>query len=34
MRWYHMTRAWPNAIRQIGVNEVTLYRWRQKFGGL
>jgi hypothetical protein len=22
------------AIRQIGVSEVTYYRWRQKFGGL
>jgi len=23
-----------DAIRQIGVNEVTYYRWRQEFGGL
>jgi putative transposase len=23
-----------DAIRQIGVTEVTHYRWRQKFGGL
>jgi len=23
-----------DAIRQIGVTEVTYYRWRQKFGGL
>jgi transposase-like protein len=23
-----------DAIRQIGVSEVTYYRWRQKFGGL
>jgi putative transposase len=23
-----------DAIRQIGVSEVTLYRWRQEFGGL
>jgi putative transposase len=23
-----------NAIRQIGVSEVTYYRWRQEFGGL
>jgi transposase-like protein len=22
------------AIRQIGVSEVTFYRWRQEFGGL
>ena len=22
------------AIRQIGVSEVTYYRWRQEFGGL
>jgi transposase len=24
----------PDAIRQIGVSEVTYYRWRQEFGGL
>ncbi len=23
-----------DAIRQIGVSEVTFYRWRQEFGGL
>ncbi len=23
-----------DAIRQIGVSEVTFYRWRQQFGGL
>jgi putative transposase len=23
-----------DAIRQIGVSEVTYYRWRQEFGGL
>jgi transposase-like protein len=23
-----------DAIRQIGVNEVTYYRWRQEYGGL
>ena len=23
-----------NAIRQIGVSEVTYYRWRQEYGGL
>jgi putative transposase len=23
-----------DAIRQIGVSEVTQYRWRQEFGGL
>lgn len=31
---HHKTEAWPNAIRQIGVNEMALYRWRQKFGRL
>ena len=24
----------PMAIRQMGVSEVTYYRWRQEFGGL
>jgi len=24
----------PDAIRQIGVSEVTYYRWRQEYGGL
>jgi putative transposase len=23
-----------DAVRQIGVSEVTFYRWRQEFGGL
>ena len=27
-------RRWMDAIRQIGVSEVTFYRWRQEFGGL
>ena len=26
-------QAMADAIRQIGVNEVTYYRWRQEFGG-
>jgi putative transposase len=25
---------WRDAIRQIGVSEVTYHRWRQEFGGL
>jgi putative transposase len=25
---------WRTAIQQIGVSEVTFYRWRQEFGGL
>jgi putative transposase len=24
----------PDAIRSIGVSEVTYYRWRQEYGGL
>lgn len=27
-------RSVVEAIRQIGVSEVTFYRWRQEFGGL
>jgi len=27
-------RSVANAIRSIGVTEVTYYRWRQEFGGL
>ena len=27
-------RSMADAIRQIGVSEVTFYRWRQEFGGL
>ena len=27
-------RAVADAIRSIGVSEVTYYRWRQEFGGL
>jgi transposase-like protein len=27
-------QAMVDAIRQIGVSEVTYYRWRQEFGGL
>jgi hypothetical protein len=27
-------QAMADAIRQIGVSEVTYYRWRQEFGGL
>ena len=28
------TQSIADAIRQIGVSEVTYYRWRQEFGGL
>ena len=27
-------QSMTDAIRQIGVSEVTFYRWRQEFGGL
>ena len=27
-------RSAPDAIRSIGVSEVTYYRWRQEYGGL
>jgi transposase-like protein len=27
-------QSMTDAIRQIGVSEVTYYRWRQEFGGL
>ena len=27
-------RSMADAIREIGVTEVTYYRWRQEFGGL
>jgi transposase-like protein len=27
-------QAMADAMRQIGVSEVTYYRWRQEFGGL
>ncbi|MSP20444.1 MAG: hypothetical protein EXQ93_02740 [Alphaproteobacteria bacterium] len=27
-------RAWPQAGRQIGVAEQTLYRWRKEYGGM
>ncbi len=27
-------RSVANAVRSIGVTEVTYYRWRQEFGGL
>ena len=27
-------QSMADAIRQIGVSEVTYYRWRQEFGGL
>jgi putative transposase len=27
-------QSMADAIRQIGVSEVTFYRWRQEFGGL
>ena len=32
MCWQGQNKA--EAIRQIGVSEVTFYRWRQEFGGL
>jgi putative transposase len=32
MCWQGQNMA--EAIRQIGVSEVTFYRWRQEFGGL
>ena len=34
MCWSRRARAMADAIRQIGVSEVTYYRWRQEFGGL
>jgi putative transposase len=34
MFWSRRARIWVDAIRQIGVSEVTYYRWRQEFGGL
>ncbi len=27
-------QSMADAIRQVGVSEVTFYRWRQEFGGL
>jgi len=27
-------QSMADSIRQIGVSEVTFYRWRQEFGGL
>ena len=32
--WSRRARTSPDAIRQIGVSEVTYYRWRQEYGGL
>ena len=34
MCWSHRVRISLDAIRQIGVSEVTYYRWRQEYGGL
>jgi len=34
MFWSRRARTMVDAIRQIGVSEVTLLRWRQEFGGL
>jgi putative transposase len=34
MFWSRRARTWWTPIRQIGVSEVTYYRWRQEFGGL
>ncbi len=31
---YKLADGRNDAIRQIGVSEVTYYRWRQEFGGL
>jgi len=27
-------KSTPDAVRQIGVTEVTYYRWRREYGGL
>ena len=34
MFWSRRGQVMADAIRQIGVSEVTYYRWRQEFGGL
>ena len=34
MCWSRRARISLNSIRQIGVSEVTYYRWRQEYGGL
>ena len=34
MCWSHRAQNIADAIRQIGVSEVTYYRWRQEYGGL
>jgi transposase-like protein len=33
MCWSRKGVSTVDAIRQIGVSEVTFYRWRQEFGG-
>ena len=32
--FWSRSQTMVDAIRQIGVSEVTYYRWRQEFGGL
>ena len=32
--WFSQGQNIVDAIRQIGVSEVTYYRWRQEYGGL
>ena len=34
MCWSRRAKTVAEAIRSIGVTEVTYYRWRQEFGGL
>ena len=34
MCWSSQSQNIADAIRQIGVSEVTYYRWRQEYGGL
>jgi transposase-like protein len=32
--WSRRARSVADAVRSIGVTEVTYYRWRQEYGGL
>jgi hypothetical protein len=34
MFWSRGAKTMADAIHQVGVSEVTFYRWRQEFGGL
>ena len=34
MFWSRRGKPWRTQSRQIGVSDVTYYRWRQEFGGL